>query len=72
MISNVDIFYFVQSCTGGTIQKGEVKNALDVMGCKLPNHEVRLLLDNLEKQGRISGGQLTKEIFKEVSTYWIT
>ena len=56
-----------QSCTGGTIQKGEVKNALHMLGCKIPNHEVRELLDNLERQNRYSDGALNQELFKEVS-----
>jgi len=58
---------WAESCTGGTIQKGEVKGALDVMGCKLPNHEVRELLDDLERQNKCSGGALSKEVFKEIA-----
>ena len=38
-----------------------------MLGCKIPNHEVRELLDNLEKQNRYSDGALNQELFKEVS-----
>ena len=63
---NSNLHYFKQSCSGGTIQEGEVKGALDVMGIKKPNHEVRELLTGLKNQNKISGGQLTKDQFKEV------
>ena len=37
------------------------------MGIKKPNHEVREILNDLKGKNKISGGQLTKDQFKEVN-----
>jgi len=57
-----------QSCSGGDIKEGEVKAALDVLGYKLPNHEVRDILVGLKQKNKIGGdGVLSKEQFKELA-----
>ena len=44
-----------------------MKAALDVLGYKLPNHEVREILVDLKQRNKIGGdGVLSKEQFKEV------
>ena len=52
---------------GGDIQEGEVKDALNVMGLQLPNHEVRDLLLDLKKTNKCSNGVVSKCVFKEVT-----
>jgi hypothetical protein len=44
-----------------------VKNALDVMGLKIPNHEVREILNDLKSNNKMGGNCLTKEQFREVN-----
>jgi len=56
-----------ESCQSGNIKEGEVKHALDVMGIKKPNHEVREILNDLKGKNKISGGQLSKDQFKELA-----
>ena len=66
------VFYFYQTCQSGNVKEGEVKNALDVMGLKIPNHEVREILNDLKSKNKMSGGELTKEQFKEVNLKYQT
>ena len=56
---------------GGCIQEGQVKDTLDVMGLKKPNHEVREILLNLKQANKLgSDGVLSKDLFKEVRFVW--
>ena len=66
------VFTFYQTCQDGNIKEGEVKNALDVMGLKIPNHEVREILNDLKSKNKMSGDELTKEQFKEVNLKYQT
>jgi hypothetical protein len=44
-----------------------MKNALDHIGFKLPNHQVRELLNDMKKQGKLDEAKgVSKELFKEV------
>lgn len=46
----------------------DVKNALDLAGYKLPNHQVRDLLADLKVAGKIGeDNRVNREVFKEVS-----
>merc|ERR1712117_470296 len=48
------------------IKQSEVKQALDLAGYRLPNHRVREILAELKKGGKISGDEISKEVFKEI------
>ena len=48
------------------IKQSEVKQALDLAGYRLPNHRVRQILAELKKGGKISGDEISKEVFKEI------
>ena len=49
-----------------SIKQSEVKQALDLAGYRLPNHRVREILAELKKGGKISGDEISKEVFKEI------
>ena len=49
------------------MHESEVKNALDLAGYKLPNHEVREILTTLKSENKIPDGKVSKDLFKEVS-----
>lgn len=51
------------------IANNELKSALDLVGFKLPNHQVRELINGLKKEGKIKteASSISKEVFKEVS-----
>ena len=54
---------------GASIEEGQVKDALDLLGYKLPNHEVRDILLDLKKTNKLgSNGVVSKDLFKEVNT----
>ena len=63
----MQLTYLKQSNSGGNIKEGEIKAALDVMGLKKTNHEIRDIIVKWKSQNKMSGdGALSKEQFKEV------
>lgn len=55
------------SGSNGNLKEGQVKDALDVMGIKKPNHEVREILNDLKSKNKMKDGELTKDQFKELA-----
>ena len=51
------------------IRNGDVKSGLDVLGLKLPNHEVRDLLQEMKRTNQIGdiNNTLSKSEFKQVT-----
>ena len=53
---------------GNFIATNNLKNALDHAGFKLPNWQVRELLNDLKDQGKYDENKgISKELFKQVS-----
>ena len=50
----------------------EVKGMLDQVGLNLPNYKVREILDNLKKENKTDGDQLSKVAFESVSIVYST
>ena len=48
----------------------EVKGMLDQVGLNLPNYKVREILDNLKKENKTDGDQLSKVAFESVSSLY--
>ena len=48
----------------------EVKGMLDQVGLNLPNYKVREILDNLKKENKTDGDQLSKVAFESVSSFY--
>ncbi|XP_040566376.1 fimbrin isoform X2 [Lepeophtheirus salmonis] len=52
-----------------SIKTTEVKDSLDLMGFKLPNHKVRDLLEDFQSQGKLKmNDPVSKDMFKEICT----
>lgn len=52
------------------IASNELKSALDLVGYKLPHHQVRELLNDLKNRGKLDSNEgISKEVFKEVTHY---
>eukprot|EP00096_Caligus_rogercresseyi_P001931 TRINITY_DN1343_c0_g1_i1.p1 TRINITY_DN1343_c0_g1~~TRINITY_DN1343_c0_g1_i1.p1 ORF type:complete len:625 (+),score=143.30 TRINITY_DN1343_c0_g1_i1:96-1970(+) len=50
-----------------SIQTNEVKDSLNLMGFKLPNHKVRDLLEEFQSQGKLKmSDPVSKDMFKEI------
>ena len=61
-------FDILQITESGFIATNNLKTALDHVGLKLPNHQVRELLTNLKTQGKYDEGKgISKDLFKQVS-----
>ena len=48
----------------------EVKGMLDQVNLNLPNYKVREILDNLKKENKTDGDQLSKVAFESVSSLY--
>ena len=50
-----------------SVPLSEVKSMLEQVGLSLPNYKVRDILDDLKKEKKTDGDQLTKSAFEKVS-----
>jgi len=49
------------------IDQNHLKNALDLNGFRLPNHQVRDLIEELKAKNKIDvGGKISKKLLKDV------
>ena len=68
----IESFSLLKLCPNGenSIPQSDLKNAMDLAGYKLPNHQVREMLLELKGQSKLGDAdQVSKELFREVSVF---